>query len=92
MKFSQLPPEEQDWIDSYLDGTIGTEDFDALRERMLIDPELRKITRAYLSLDHHLLSEAVETSEPGEAQAARIGGGCRRRGEGGADSFRVRGR
>lgn len=65
MKFSQLGAEEQEWLDSYLDGTISADDFDRLQERLLANPDLRKVARSYLSLDHHLHSEANESSDSG---------------------------
>ncbi|MDF1753431.1 MAG: FecR domain-containing protein [Verrucomicrobiales bacterium] len=60
-KFSQLPKDEQDWIDAYLDGTISDGDFDQLQDRMMESPELREAMRSYLSLDHSLLqlSDAI---------------------------------
>lgn len=63
MKFSQLNPEEQDWLDAYLEGTISKENFEALQERMLQDPMLRKMARSYLALDSHLKAEAIESGE-----------------------------
>jgi len=61
--FDPLPPREQDWIDAYLDGTITTEDFDALQDRMMVNPQLRTVMRRYLSLDHNLQSDCGQGDE-----------------------------
>ena len=63
--FSHLAEEEQDWIDAYLDGTIESQAFEALQDRMLESPELRAIMRRYLALDNSLQNES-ETDRDGE--------------------------
>lgn len=57
MKFSDLKTEEQNWLDTYLDGTISPDDFEALQNRMAESPELRAVMRRYLSVDSSLASE-----------------------------------
>ena len=54
LRFSALSEQEQEWLDAYLDGTIGAEDFEHLQDRMMEKPELRAVMRRYLSLDHSL--------------------------------------
>lgn len=64
-RFHELPPEEQDWIDAYVNGTIEPDAFAKLQDRMLESPALRGAMRRYLALDHHLQSDcAVQASSP----------------------------
>ena len=51
-QFSQLSPEEQEWLDSYLNGELSPEDFEAMQDKMVESAEYRKIMRRYLSVDH----------------------------------------
>ena len=53
-QFSQLSPEEQEWLDSYLDGELSPEDFEAMQDKVVESAEYRKIMRRYLSVDHSL--------------------------------------
>lgn len=53
-RFQDLSRQERDWIDSYLDGTIEPEAFEALQIRMVESAELRAVFRRYLSLDSSL--------------------------------------
>jgi hypothetical protein len=53
-RFEDLPLEEQDWIDAYVDGTITEEAFSKLQERLLRSPGLRSVMRRSLSLRHEL--------------------------------------
>jgi hypothetical protein len=67
-RFSDLTPEEQDWLDAYLDGTIEADAFASLQDRMLESPALRKVMRRYLALDNSLQNEGLDAAEaPGEA-------------------------
>jgi hypothetical protein len=59
-EFDRLSREEQDWLDEYLDGTISSEDFERLQERLLESAELRFVMRRYLSLDNTLQNEGGE--------------------------------
>lgn len=61
--FGELPKDEQQWIEDYLNETISQEDFEALEERMRTSPELRACLRSYLSLDHSLRMTAEENAE-----------------------------
>ncbi len=53
-QLTDLPAEEREWLDAYLDGTIGPSDFEALQSRMLASPGLRAVARRYLALDSGL--------------------------------------
>jgi hypothetical protein len=57
MKFEDLSKQEQDWIDSYVNGTIAPEDFEALQNRMLESETLRRIMRRYLNIDSALRAD-----------------------------------
>lgn len=61
-QFSQLSPEEQEWLDSYLNGELSPEDFEAMQDKMVESAEYRKIIRRYLSVDHSL--EMLEGESP----------------------------
>jgi ferric-dicitrate binding protein FerR (iron transport regulator) len=63
-QFSQLSPGEQEWLDSYLDGELSPEDFEAMQDKMIESAEYRKIMRRYLSVDHSL--EMLEGESPFE--------------------------
>ncbi|MEZ5386489.1 MAG: LamG-like jellyroll fold domain-containing protein [Prosthecobacter sp.] len=58
-RFDDLSAEERDWLDAYLNGTIEPAAFEALQERLLVNPALRSVMRRYLALDHHLQSECA---------------------------------
>lgn len=64
--FHQLPEQEQDWLDAYLDGSISASDFDLLQERLLESPELRFVMRRYLSLDNTLQNEGADSGSDSE--------------------------
>ncbi|HIG15640.1 MAG TPA: hypothetical protein EYQ32_14480 [Gammaproteobacteria bacterium] len=49
-----LTYQESEWLESYLNGTISSEAFEQLQDRMEGCPELRKRMRCYLSLDYQL--------------------------------------
>ncbi|MDF1858929.1 MAG: FecR domain-containing protein [Verrucomicrobiales bacterium] len=67
-RFNDLTPEEQDWLDTYLDGTIEPDDFASLQDRMLENPALREVMRRYLALDSFLQNESLDAAEsPGGA-------------------------
>ncbi len=53
-RFKDLPEEEQDWIDAFLNGEINDESFGRLQDRMLERPELRTVMRRCLALHHEL--------------------------------------
>ena len=53
-QFSQLAPQEQEWLDAYLEGEMSREDFEAMQDRMVESAEFRKVMRRYLSVDHSL--------------------------------------
>ncbi len=55
--FKKLSPEEQDWIDAYIEGTIETDEFNKLQNRMLDGSEFRAAMRRYLALDNTLQNE-----------------------------------
>ena len=55
--FKKLSPEEQDWIDAYIEGTIETDEFNKLQDRMLDGSEFRAAMRRYLALDNTLQNE-----------------------------------
>ncbi|MDG2122922.1 MAG: FecR domain-containing protein [Verrucomicrobiales bacterium] len=59
-KLQDLTPEEQDWVDAYLDGTITPQEFEALQNRMADNAPLRALMRRYLSLDNSLHNETAE--------------------------------
>ena len=61
-QFSQLSSEEQEWLESYLNGELSPEDFEAMQDKMVESAEYRKITRRYLSVDHSL--EMLEGESP----------------------------
>ncbi|MDA7614471.1 FecR family protein [Verrucomicrobiales bacterium] len=50
----ELSSQEREWIESYLNGTLSPGAFEALQDRMMQSPALRKAMRRYLSLDYHL--------------------------------------
>ena len=56
--FNNLPREEQDWLDDYLDGTISPESFQILQDRMVESSALRSIMRRYLTIDNALQNES----------------------------------
>jgi hypothetical protein len=69
--FKQLPAEEQDWIDAYLDGTITPAAFAALQDRMLERPDLRSVLRRYLAIDNYLHTElGAELGNPASLAAS----------------------
>ena len=71
-RFEDLPLEEQDWIDAYVDGTITEEAFSKLQERLLRSPGLRSVMRRSLSLRHelHNLGATGDTSADSWLHAA----------------------
>lgn len=70
-KFEDLPAQERDWIDAYLEGTIEPEDFDSLQDRMMESPELRSVMRRYLGIDNALQTEAGQL-EADDAEGATL--------------------
>tara|TARA_R110002096_G_scaffold39182_16_gene107438 strand:+ start:820 stop:2514 length:1695 start_codon:yes stop_codon:yes gene_type:complete len=68
-RYTDLSKEEQDWVDSYVDGTIEPEAFCALQDRMVESSMLRAVMRRYLALDNTLQNE---TSGP---EAGDVAGG-----------------
>ena len=58
-----LTSQEREWIESYLNGTMGPEAFGALQDRMMESPELRKAMRRCLSLDYLLQEGGRELEE-----------------------------
>jgi hypothetical protein len=44
--FQDLSPQEQEWLDAYLNGTIDRAVFEALQDRMLENPALPDPCRA----------------------------------------------
>jgi len=62
-KFSQLSGQEQNWLDDYLDGTIGQDEFSAMQDHMIQSSAFRKVMRRYLSIDHSLEVFSGETEE-----------------------------
>lgn len=64
-RFQDLPKEEQEWLDRYLEGTIEADAFEALQDRMQESPGLRAVMRRYLALDDTL---RMEVSEPGSVE------------------------
>ena len=74
--FSQLSDQEQEWIDAYVDGSIGAADFEHLQDRMMESPELRSVMRRYLSIDHSLREQSAEAGmamHEGPAAWAAVG-------------------
>ncbi len=49
-RFEDLPEEEQEWIDAFLNGGIDDDSFAKLQDRMLERPELRTVMRRCLAL------------------------------------------
>ncbi len=64
-RFEDLPEEEQEWIDAFLNGGIDDDSFAKLQDRMLERPELRTVMRRCLAL-HQELQERGEGAS-GEA-------------------------
>lgn len=60
--FSNLSTREKEWLDQYLNGTIGTADFEAMQNHMVEHASFRKIARQYLALDDSL-AKLGETGE-----------------------------
>lgn len=52
--FEALSSEEKQWVESYMDGSISSEEFDLLQDRMLERPPLRAIMRRVNSINHEL--------------------------------------
>lgn len=69
-RFNELPPEDRERIDAYLDGTISPGEFDALQLRMKESAELRTVMRRYLTLDDSLRSELPARAEGGATAMA----------------------
>ncbi|MEQ1859524.1 MAG: LamG-like jellyroll fold domain-containing protein [Chthoniobacteraceae bacterium] len=67
--FSDMPQEDQDRIDAYLDGTIGQADFDALQDRMAKNPALRAVMRRYLALDDSVRNVVASVGEKSSTAA-----------------------
>ena len=63
--FSQLSSEEQEWLDTYLEGEMSPEEFEALHDRMMASAEFRTVMRRYLSVDHSL--EVLQGESPAES-------------------------
>ncbi|MFT4546897.1 MAG: hypothetical protein ACI9UA_001889 [Pseudoalteromonas tetraodonis] len=74
MNFNELTSEEQEWLDGYLDGTIGREAFDELQDRMLVNPELRAVFRRYVAIDHelHIRSADVDSAASAEVRSWQL--------------------
>lgn len=68
-RFGDLSPEEQDWIDGYIDGTIEVEAFEALQERMTSSASLRAVMRRYFAVDNALQNEGESAVEASSQQA-----------------------
>tara|TARA_R110002096_G_scaffold11515_8_gene42361 strand:- start:1323 stop:3017 length:1695 start_codon:yes stop_codon:yes gene_type:complete len=56
--FRDLSPQEREWVDAYLDGSIAPADFEALQDRMMESAELRAVMRRYLGIDNSLQHES----------------------------------
>ena len=56
--FQDLSDKERDWLDDYLDGTIESEAFEALQNRLLENADLREVMRRYLSVDDFLRNDS----------------------------------
>jgi len=69
MNFDDLPIEEQEWLNDYLDGTILPDDFAAFQNRLHESPELRAIARRYLAIDDSL-RQGIEFDSNAAAAAA----------------------
>ncbi len=54
--FSSLSPQDKEWLDTYLDGTIESGEFENMQDHMVRDPAFRKAARLYLSLDDALFN------------------------------------
>ena len=67
--FSELPQEDQDRIDAYLDGTIEPAEFEALQDRMIADPALRAVMRRCLALDDSLRNNVATVGETSSTAA-----------------------
>ena len=63
--FSQLSSEEQEWLDTYLEGEMSPEEFEAMQDRMMASAEFRTVMRRYLSVDHSL--EVLQGESPAES-------------------------
>ena len=62
-RFSDLSPEEQEWIDALIEGSIDEASFERLQAAMLKSPELRQVVRRSLALHHDLTEQAMVASE-----------------------------
>ncbi|MFT4641579.1 MAG: ferric-dicitrate binding protein FerR (iron transport regulator) [Verrucomicrobiales bacterium] len=51
---NELSAQELEWVESHLNGTMDPESFEALQDRMMESPALRKVLRRYFNLDYHL--------------------------------------
>ena len=58
LHFEDLSEQEQEWIDALLDGTLDEKSFAELQEQMLQRPELRRVVRRSMALQHDLQEQA----------------------------------
>ncbi|MCB1089504.1 MAG: hypothetical protein KDM63_20870, partial [Verrucomicrobiae bacterium] len=75
-RFEDLPEEDRERFDAYLDGTISPEEFDRLQARLLENADLRATMRRYLALDEALRSGTgaiLKTSSAAETTAGWTG-------------------
>lgn len=63
---ADLLPEEQAWLDAYVDGSIEPEAFAALEARTEQCTSFRRIVRRYLALHHSLESASTAGNSSGE--------------------------
>lgn len=68
--FRDLPTEDQDRIDAYLDGTIDPAEFEALQNRMMVNPALRAVMRRCLALDDSLRNDIQVVGDASSAATA----------------------
>ncbi|MCB1226476.1 MAG: FecR domain-containing protein [Verrucomicrobiales bacterium] len=72
-RFHQLPPDQQAWIQDYVNGTLDEAGFAAFQNELARNPALRSQLRRYLALDDHLRrgsDEAAGISADWQAAAA----------------------
>ncbi|MDA7888307.1 LamG domain-containing protein [Akkermansiaceae bacterium] len=64
-QFSDLSRQEQEWLDAYLDGELGRDDFEAMQNRMVESADFRSVVRRYLSVGYSL--EILQGESPAGA-------------------------
>jgi len=62
-RFEDLPDEEREWIEAFLNGSIDDGAQSQLEDRLLRRPELRKVMRRVMALHHELRERAEDSSE-----------------------------